>query len=260
MRPRVVLAAAGGALLLACIAAAQVQPSGYLPGALSPDTVEILPPAPVDGSAADRADRAIFKLTRKLEGTPRWTLAKNDVDSSIPATMTDFSCAVGVTLNAQNAPAISTLLRKVGPNVAAAVNPPKEFYKRLRPYLVAKGDICVPRSDALARNFDYPSGHAAWGWTVGLVLAELAPDRSAPILSRARAFGESRVVCGVHNASAIEGGRTAASSLNAVLNSDATFRADMDAARTELAALRGSAADRPQACPAEAALTARTPW
>jgi acid phosphatase (class A) len=33
---------------------------------------------------------------------------------------------------------------------------------------------------------------------MGLILAELAPERATPILNRGRAYGESRVVCGVH--------------------------------------------------------------
>ena len=44
-----------------------------------------------------------------------------------------------------------------------------------------------------------------WGWTVGLIMAEVAPDRATEILARARAFGEGRLVCGVHTLSALRG-------------------------------------------------------
>jgi acid phosphatase (class A) len=259
MRRTILWAASGSLGFVAFVACASGAPAGYLPGALEPDIRAILPPAPKDGSPLDAADKAIFSSTRALAGSPRWLLAKKDVDSSIGAMLGDFSCALGVALTEKDLPALSGLLRKIGPNVAGAVNPAKDFYQRKRPYLVVEGPICVPRSEALDNNFDYPSGHATWGWTVGLILAELAPDRAALILSRARAFGESRVVCGVHNASAVEAGRTAASSLNAAMNGDAAFRNDLEAARAELAAVRKAAA-KPQACKAEEFLTARTPW
>jgi membrane-associated phospholipid phosphatase len=40
----------------------------------------------------------------------------------------------------------------------------------------------------------------------GLILAELVPEAASDVLARARAFGQSRIVCGVHNASAVEAG------------------------------------------------------
>ena len=89
-----------------------------------------------------------------------------------------------------------------------------------------------------------------------MVLAEIAPDRATQVLARARAYGESRVVCGVHNASAVDAGRTEASIVIAALHSSAEFRADLDAARTELAAARAKATP-PANCDAENALVAQ---
>ncbi|MEO8811661.1 MAG: phosphatase PAP2 family protein [Caulobacteraceae bacterium] len=260
MKSRLAAIALAGSALLGGVVVAQSVPGSYLSAATEPDTLAILPSAPAAGSPADVADRAIFKATRKLEGSPRWTLARNDVDSSPGAMMRDFSCAAGVVLDPASAPKLAAVLRRVGPDVVRAVNGPKDFYKRRRPYLVDSGDICVPKSESLARNYDYPSGHTTWGWTVGLILAELAPERTGPILARARAFGESRVVCGAHNASAVAAGRTTASALNAALVGDAGFRADLDAARVEMAALRSRPGPPPAACAAEASLIAKTPW
>jgi acid phosphatase (class A) len=86
-------------------------------------------------------------------------------------------------------------------------------------------------------------------------MAELAPDRSTDILKRARAYGESRLVCGVHNLSAVEAGRLNASIVVAGLHGSPEFRKDMDVARTEIAAARraGPAPDA-AACAAEAKL------
>lgn len=237
---------------LALIAAAPQE--GYL-GPSAPDTLRILPPAPVAGTSRYEADRTLYLQTRKLEGTPRWKLAQNDIDEA--KILDDLACAVGVDLTPQNAPKTAALLTKVRYDVRRAVNTPKDFYKRKRPYLIDEGPICDAKTASLAASPDYPSGHNSWGWTVGLLMAELVPDRKDDILVRARAFGESRLVCGVHNLSAVEAGRLNASIIVASLHGSADFRSDMDAARAEIAAARrkGPAPDR-AACAAEAKLTA----
>ncbi len=247
-------------LLFCAVAAAQDSGSiGYLDGAEKPDTALILAPAPAAGSATATADRAIFRATRSLAGTPRWALAQRDVNEAIPAMMADFSCAVGVRLNPASAPRLNAIFMRLRFDVLAAVNRPKALYRRQRPFLIDRGEICVPRTAGLAASPDYPSGHSTWSWTLGLIIAELAPDRAAQVLSRARAFGESRVVCGVHNASAVDAGRTNAAALVAALHGDRTFRSDMDLARVEMANLRNAAPSAP-ACAAEGSLTATTPW
>lgn len=232
--------------------------AGYL-GEAAPDTYKILPLAPKAGTIRYEADRKAFLATRPLKDSPRWALAVNDVNQFI--ILKDMSCAVGVELTAQNAPRLSALISKMAPDVARATNRPKDIYQRKRPYLIDEGPICVAKDPALAASPDYPSGHATWGWTVALVLAELAPDRATEILVRGRAFGESRMVCGVHNMSAVEAARTNASALVAGLHGSAAFRSDMDAAREEIAKARaaGPAPDA-KACAAEAELTKDAPY
>ncbi len=261
MRPGLAIWLTVGALAASAAGAQAVLGSGgYLAGH-EPDTIAAVAPPPAPGSARDAADLAIFKATRALEGTARWRLAQNDAILTIPAFLGDFSCAAGARLTEANAPALTRVLRRVAPDIAAAYDRPKSFYKRPRPYLRETGDICVPRSAALAGSWDYPSGHAAFAWTWGLILADLAPERAGQIMGRARAFGESRVVCGVHDASAVAQSRVAAATLFAALPSDPAFRADMDAARRELAALRAAGpAPEAAACAADAAVAARTPW
>jgi len=234
------------------------KPFGYL-GLSAPDTYKILPPAPTPGTVRYEADRQTFLRTRPLKDTPRWALAINDVDQK--AIFKDLACGVGVEITPQNAPKFMALFIKMLPDIGYATNHPKDIYKRQRPYLIDEGPICVPKDPALAASPDYPSGHVTYSWTVGLILAELVPERSTEILVRARAFGESRLVCGVHNMSAVESGRSNASMLVAGLHGSAAFRADMDAARPELAALRaaGPAPDA-AACAAEAELTKRSPY
>jgi acid phosphatase (class A) len=61
-----------------------------------------------------------------------------------------------------------------------------------------------------------------------LILSEIAPDRGGLILTRARAYGESRAVCGVHTIQAVEAGRMLGSALVASLHASAEFRKDLE--------------------------------
>ena len=229
----------------------QIKP--YLGAALLPDTLKILPPAPQAGDIRYEADRKMFLATRKLEGTPRFALALNDDNTG--GLVRDMKCALGVELTAQTAPKFFSMIPRIGRDASTAMNGPKDYWKRQRPFLIDKGPTCIDQHGGIEKTWDYPSGHNTFSWAVGLILAELVPDRATDILVRARAFGESRLVCGVHNMSAVETGRTNGSILVAALHSSPEFRADLDTARQEIAAARkaGPAPD-PAACAKEAEL------
>jgi len=254
MGARLGLTAAAALAVLAATSAPAQPAGGYLADSL-PDTTAILPPAPVAGSTRYEADRTLFLETRRLQDGPRWKMAQGDVDQKL--ILKDLACALGVELTGQNAPRTTALTARVARDVSRATTLPKDVYKRKRPYLIDEGPICTPKDPGLASSPDYPSGHTTWGWTIGLILAELAPDRATPILVRARAYGESRLVCGVHNLSAVEAGRTNGSIVVAALHGRKAFRDDLEAARKEVARARqaGPAPD-PAACAAEAALSA----
>jgi acid phosphatase (class A) len=256
---RMAALATAGVLVLGAGAAAQGAAGGYLGPDVTPDTVRILPPPPAAGSPRYEADRRIFRETRALQATPRWTLATADADQG--RFLEDQACALGAVLTPANAPRTLALLTRLRPDLSRAVTRPKDLYKHPRPYLTDPGPTCIAQTPSLAASPDYPSGHASFAWTVGLILAELAPDRATPILVRARAFGESRLICGVHTMSAVEAGRTNASALVAALHGSAAFRSDLDAARAEVAAARKAGPAPPVAtCAAEAALIAASPY
>lgn len=240
--------AAAGVAAVSGAASARLPWKGYLPaGAV--DTIAVLPAPPEAGSAEAEADRAVFRATRALEGTPRWTMAVADLPER--NILKNLSCAIGADLNPVAMPKLTGLLFRMGADVSGAVSRPKHLYGRQRPYLLDDGAVCATKSDRLAASPDYPSGHATWSWSVGLVMAELVPERSSAILTRARAFGESRIVCGVHNASSVAAGRMNAAAVVAALHGSPAFRADMAGARREVA--RALEHPRPpRGCDAEA--------
>lgn len=227
----------------------------YLGAAGLPDTLKILPPAPQKGDVRYETDRKMFLGTRKLAGSDRFALALNDDALSPAALMKDFSCALGVQLTAANAPKFMSMIPRIGRDASTATNMTKDVWKRQRPFLIDKGPTCIDQTGPIKDTWDYPSGHNTYSWAVGLILAELAPDRATEILVRARAYGESRMICGVHNMSAVENGRTNGSILVAALHSSPEFRADIETVRAEIAKARkaGPAPD-PAACAKEAEL------
>ncbi|GAB0116927.1 phosphatase PAP2 family protein [Acidisoma sp. 7E03] len=56
----------------------------------------------------------------------------------------------------------------------------------------------------------FPSGHTTYGYTGGLLLALLVPDRYQEMITRAAEYGNDRIILGAHYAMDVLGGRTLA--------------------------------------------------
>jgi acid phosphatase (class A) len=218
------------------------RPLGFLTAATVPNAVATIPPAPKEGETRNSLDWEIFVKTRALEGSERWKLAQAD-DGYRPADLLKtFSCAVGVQLTPENSPALASILGRTTVDAGLAAEAAKQLYRRTRPFMHNPGNICIARTPGLEASFDYPSGHASLGWMAGLVVAQLAPERASEVLARGRAYGESRVVCGLHNMSAIEAARTNAAGVFAAVQASADYRDALAKARTELDAARATGA------------------
>ena len=182
-------------------------------------------------------DYRAFLKTRELRGTWRWRIAAADAKKSPKALLRAFSCAAGVELMPERAPHLTLLLATAGSDSAKVASKAKSKFPRERPYTLYEGPTCLS-PDGLGPDRDYPSGHAARGWTWGLILAELLPDQQSQLLSRAEAYGESRVICGFHSRTGVEAGRNVAMLTVKSMMDDPRFRADLKKASQELAQLR----------------------
>ena len=219
--------------------AASLLAGGYLPRGSAPDSLLLNPPPPAPGSAAEARDIEAANAAVALRGTPRWDQATIDADLFSPKTVGIFSCAAGFEIDPAKLPRLAALLRRAGPDLAMTVYPTKRKYQRARPFTVNNQPTCTPKDEALLRrDGSYPSGHSAIGYGWGLILAELVPDRAAQLVARGRSFGDSRRVCNVHWLSDVEEGRVVSTAVFARLHAEPAFRADVEAARTEIEAQR----------------------
>ena len=264
-----VLIALAAALVAGCVAALpptspavlpQERP-GYVPGYLQPtalpDSRALLPPPPAAGSAAFAADEDAYSSTRKLRDTPRWAQASKDADLVFPQAAQTFSCVLAIPVSESATPHLNMLLHRLRGDASRANDNAKEYYKRRRPYAQYGDASCTP--DEKLKDDSYPSGHASIGWAWALALAEIAPDRIDAVLARGLAFGQSRVVCGVHWKSDIEAGRLVGAAVVSRLHADPVFAAQLAAARKEIELVRIAGLRSPLDCVAEAEALASGP-
>lgn len=236
-------------LALCCAACAHAQttplwsgfhdhPHGYLSAGAAPDASAFLPPPPAPGSLEDQADVAVYRASRALAGSARWDQARSDNEIETPRAPRAFDEALGIHFDPEQAPALTLLLGRMLGDLETIQTPAKDVYSRPRPFVAEPGTTCIAPPPVLAASGSYPSGHAALGWAWALVLAEMAPDRADQILARGLAYGESRVVCGVHYPSDVQAGRLVGAALVSRLRADPRFQADFKLAERELTALR----------------------
>jgi hypothetical protein len=230
---------------------------GYLDPKALPSSVTLIPPPPTPGSPAFALDEEVARGTFGLRGTPRFALAESDYDLRLPSLVNDFSCALNASVTEENAPYMTTLLRRSFSDLGLSTYAAKNYYRRTRPFQQNNQPMGVPeRRAALEKDPSYPSGHTAVGWGFALIMTEISPDRADQVLARGRAFGESRLVVNHHWYSDVAWGRVVGAATVARLHGDPTFRADLDAAREEMAAIRAKGVPPALDCKAEAAALA----
>ena len=222
-------------------AAAALMGAGYLERGTVPSSLVINAPPPAPGSAAEARDQEGAAAALAIQDTPRFKLARVDADIFSQDGTSMYSCAAGFEISAKATPKTYALLRKTVADLGMSTSPTKHKYMRKRPFMVNGQPNCTPeQSSFLAKDGSYPSGHSAIGYGWGLILAEIIPDRAAELVKRGMVFGDSRRVCNVHWLSDIEAGQDVAAAVVARLHDEPQFRADIEAARAEIAATRAS--------------------
>ena len=212
---------------------------GYLAADDLPNSFELVPPPPAQGSAAFALDEERSREYMALRGTPRWNQATRDANLHFPEAIEAFSGVVGIPITEEATPHLYMLLRRSLTDAGLSTYKAKNHYNRARPFMLNGEPICTPEDrEALTKDGSYPSGHTAIGWAWALILCEIFPEHTDEILARGRAFGESRMVCNVHWQSDVNEGRFMGAATVARLHANTEFLADLDRAKREVARLK----------------------
>ncbi len=200
---------------------------------IEPDAIDVpslLAPPPEKGSPEAAADLEEVQWVSQHASASDKAAAMSEKKF----TVFNFREAVGGNFTPDHLPQTALFFKRVQKEAAAVVDSSKDIYERPRPFVV---DPSLA-SGSLESSFSYPSGHSTETMTLGLVLAELFPDKKEAILAHARLMGWHRVEIARHYPTDIMAGRVLAQAIVRKMNENAAFQHDLAQARAEIAGLK----------------------
>ena len=208
------------------------------PGQIDPS--RLLQPPAKDGSEMQQREMAAVKRLIKERTPERFARAKWDAEHE---DATAFSATLGPDFDLHKLPATAKLLESVLNDQGIAASAAKDYFHRKFPVTAempaSYGEWTCDTGDRKPDSRplrSYPSGHATLGYSVGVVLAALIPEKSQAILIRAADYAYSREVCGDHYHSDVEASRALGTAVGVLLLNNAALRPQIDAAKAELRA------------------------
>jgi acid phosphatase (class A) len=202
------------------------------PTYIDPVTVDIkalLPAAPDAAATKLEIDVLLQKQQARTPGEIARAKSEAHVDISI------FKKMFGPWFTADKLPVTMAFLAKVSGDTRFFSDEAKDMWQRPRPSLQ---DPRIHPIVKLPTNASYPSGHSTWATTIGLVLAQLAPDLKDKLVARGEQIGDDREIAGVHFPSDVTVGRTFGKILFDRMSANPQFQADLAAAKAEFSAVR----------------------
>lgn len=191
----------------------------------------LLPAPPAEGSAEALAELDEVRTIVKTASAERHAQAQWDNDHE------DLSAFAAVVpgLDPAKLPATRALFDDIINDEDVGAKIAKTYFARKRPFQI-DASIAICDGEGTTQPTSYPSGHTTVGFAIAVVLSDLIPDKAPAIFTRARDYGYSRLVCGVHFRSDTVAGQVLGTYMGKALLQNAAFHAKVEAARTELKA------------------------
>ena len=216
------------------------QPLGareVMEGAVMVDNVKVyIDPAKFDSTRYMSGPPVGIEEQEDMKAVERWQelRSKEMADRSLAdsqQTVFLFAEVVGEKFTEKNFPIAKKFFYSVYKTESNLNKQGKDRWERMRPPGKNSGLKPVGKFENLG---SYPSGHAAFAWLTGIVLADMLPEMRQAIMTRAREIGLNRVIGGVHYPSDIEAGRLLAVACAVEIRDNRAFLADFEEARQEV--------------------------
>jgi acid phosphatase (class A) len=203
------------------------------------DPGRLLPPPPADGSASQKRELAQAEKLVRTRAPERFAQAKWDNEHEDASA---FYATLGADFDIKRLPETAKLLALVLNDQSVVASASKVYFHRRFPVVAAgpsatytewtcDADVKKPVDRPLR---SYPSGHATMGYSLGIVLAALMPEKSQAILARAADFAYSREVCGDHYHSDVEASHALGNAVGILLLNNSTLKPLIEASKAEL--------------------------
>jgi acid phosphatase (class A) len=206
------------------------------------DPSRLLPPPPKDGSEVQAREMAEVKRLMKTRTPERMAQAVWDDQHEDPSA---FAATIGPEFDLSKLPATAKLLAEAQNDQSVAASAAKVYFHRKFPVAADPAGAAAYREWSCDpevkkpgdRQFrSYPSGHATMGYSLGIILAALIPEKSQVILARAADYAYSREVCADHYHSDVEASHALGSAVGIELLNNAALQPMIEAAKAELRA------------------------
>jgi acid phosphatase (class A) len=206
------------------------------------DPGRLLPPPPENGSESQRKELAEVGHIVKTRTAERFARAKWDNEHE---DATAFAETIGPEFDLKRLPATAKLLAVVLNDQSVIASASKVYFHRQFPVAAAGAAVVSYRDwscDADVKKpgdrplRSYPSGHATMGYSLGIVLAALIPEKSQAILARAADYAYSREICGDHYHADLEASHALGNAIGIMLLNNAALKPQIEASKAELRA------------------------
>lgn len=248
-------ALAACALVAACATTAgETSPAPLSRGYLTGDEIARVATLIPDTAMIEGAGRPVEP------GTDRWWLAIAHAEIRPPEAAQHFDCALGTRLTARPRPALRRLMTRLLADAEALTREASGLHGPHPRPIAVNPDLapCQRVSAAVRDSPSYPAAGAVAGTLYGETFAALAPDRADQTRRIGREIGASRMVCRMNSEPDVLAGERAAAELYPLISASPDFRADLEAARIEVAAARAEGLTNP-GCAAERRALGLTP-
>ncbi len=221
--------------------AQDVAPQVYFQLDQMPKLINIMPAPPAFESPEFANDIVRYGWGKQQRQDPdRVALAIADAEWDDHAKLfLQWKDAFGLAINEAETPEIWKLMETSLATTDPMRKETKAYYHRQRPFERFDDTMPSHEEDELRGEGSYPSGHSLRGWTISLLLAQIAPQRAEQIFIRGWDYCNSRVILGAHWQSDVDASRTAASIGFCALQGSPEFIEQMKKAQAEYAAKTG---------------------